>query len=71
MEDEVQRMIKWANENDEDWKIVYGVKNVGIERNRKIHKSLVDAELHVLSNMMALRIYHMVLEDLKDEIEIV
>ncbi len=71
MEDELKRTIDWACKNQEDWKIVSGVVNVGIERNKKIHKSILDAELHVLSNMISLRIYHMLLEDVRDEIEII
>ncbi len=71
MENEVNRTMAWATENMEDWKIVCGITVAGIKRNQKIFKSLKNAELNVLSNMIAIRIYHMWLEDVKDNIEIV
>ncbi len=71
MEEELKKMLDWASENEDDWKIVMGVASVGIERNKKIKASLMESKLHVLSNMISLRIYYMLLEDVRGDVDIV
>ena len=59
---ESRRVDKWAREHKDLWDIVSGIRCTSIEHNRTVCRLLHEAGLYELSEMMALRIYQLMID---------
>lgn len=58
-----EKVLKWAQDHPNDWKIVCGIISTGTKNNQRILDMLKISGLVELSEMMNSRIYQYMLDD--------